>query len=83
MKGKILNMCENICRKKLEADEQLIITGLFDSSGIIELIANLEDEYQIVFFPEDILNLDNFSCVNNIVNIVKIKLEESWKAGNM
>lgn len=75
MENKILEMCEKLCNKKLMTDEQLIITGLFDSFQLMELICNLEEGFHVTFLPEEISNLENFSCVNNIVDIINTKLK--------
>lgn len=73
MREKILKICKDLCCKEVAADEQLIITGLLDSYKIMELICSLEGEFQIVFQPEEISELDNFSCVDRIVDIVNHK----------
>lgn len=76
LKDRILEICNDVCHKELSVDEQLIITGLLDSFKIMELICSLEEEFHIEFLPEEISELDNFSCVNHIINIV-VKKKES------
>lgn len=77
MKEKILNICEALCYRELAPDEQLILTGILDSFKIMELICALEEEFQITFMPDEITELDNFSCINRMVDIVGRKLENS------
>lgn len=72
---KILKICENLCCKKLSIDEQLIVTGLLDSFKIMELICGMEEEFSITFQPEEMTELENFSCVNNIISMVRDKIE--------
>lgn len=74
MDQKIVEICENLCCKKLLRNEQLIVSGIFDSYLIMELICALEEEFCIKFDTEEITNLDNFSCINSIVQIIRKKL---------
>lgn len=75
MQEKILKICEDLCCRRLLMDEELIKTGLLYSFKIMELICTLEEEFPIVFEPEEISNLEHFSSVNNIVEIVSRKLD--------
>lgn len=74
MKERIRNICEELCCKDLFLDEELIETGLLDSFKLMELICSLEAEFQVVFQPEEISNLDNFSCVNSINAVINNKI---------
>lgn len=71
---KVLEICQYLCCEPISVDEQLIVSGLLDSFKIMELIDSLEKEFQIVFLPKEISDIDNFSCVNRIVAIVRKKL---------
>lgn len=73
MQEKILEICKELCGKKISVDEELIQTGLLDSFKIMELVCSLEEEYQVVFQPEEIMDLDNFSCVGHMLEIVRKK----------
>lgn len=75
MDKKIAEICENLCCKKLLWNEQLIVSGILDSYQIMELICKLEEEFDIKYEPEEITNLDNFSCINSIIEITKKKSE--------
>ncbi len=70
MQEKIQDICEKLCGKDIGLDEQLIISGQLDSFNFMKLICSLEEEFHITFLPEEISDLDNFSCVNSIVGIV-------------
>lgn len=76
MKEKILKICCELCHKELSDEEELIATGILDSFKIMELIAILEEEFNIMFSPEEIMELDYFSSVNHIVEIVGRKQNE-------
>lgn len=73
MTEKVLKICEDLCCKKLSADEPLVITGLLDSFKIMELICRLEETFQIEFLPEEIADLDHLSCVDNMVAFIEKK----------
>lgn len=73
MKNRIMKICEDLCYKKITPDEQLIMTGLLDSYKIMELICMLEKEFHITLLREEISNVDNFSCVNSIMDLVNKK----------
>ena len=80
MKETIFKICADLCGRELAPDEPLIVSGLLDSFGIMELVCTLEDEFQIDFLPKEITNLDNFSSVNSIMDLVKAKLERKHTA---
>ena len=46
-------------------DEKIFETGLIDSFGIVELIASLEEHFQVTIPYED-MTIQNFSSVNEI-----------------
>jgi acyl carrier protein len=73
MKEKILEICRELCCKEVAEDEQLIASGLLDSFKIMELVCSLEEEFHITFLPEEISELDHFSSVNQMVELVREK----------
>lgn len=76
MKERILEICSELCCKEISAEEELIVTGLLDSFRIMELICSLEEEFDIVFLPEEIMELDHFSCVDHMAELVADKKRE-------
>lgn len=80
MQDRILELCRELCGKELSIDEQLIVSGLLDSYKIMELICGLEKEFEITFLPEEISNLENFSCIISIMKIVNKKIGTSFDA---
>lgn len=75
IRDKIKNICEELCGREILPKEQLITTGVLDSFMLMELICSIEEEYQIKFLPEEITDLDHFSCLDSMVEIVKNKCE--------
>lgn len=74
MQEEILKICEEICGTGISVNEQLIVEGLLDSYGIMELISDLENKFNISFLPEEITDLNNFSSISHILGIVKKKV---------
>lgn len=74
MENRILEICSELCCQELSQDEELIATDILDSFKIMELICRLEEEFDIVFLPEEIMDMDNFSCVNHMMAIVNNKI---------
>lgn len=56
----------------LTADDNLLISGLIDSLGIIQLVKYVEKENDITIAPGEI-TLKNFKTINAIVNFVEKK----------
>ena len=76
MKEKIQKICEEICKRDV-TDEQLVITGkILDSFQLMELICSLEEEFQVQFLPEEIMELDHFECIDHMTDLVRDKTAE-------
>lgn len=73
--NKICEICEKLCGKRIDFDEDLVNTWLLDSFQIMELISQLEDFYGIRFTVEEISKIENFSSVNKIVETVERKIK--------
>ncbi|UZD23484.1 acyl carrier protein [Algoriphagus halophytocola] len=53
----------------IQADEELLSTGLIDSITIMKVIAYLEETYQVKVPPQDMV-IENFNTVNSISDYV-------------
>ena len=73
MKEQILELCEEICGRKVTSEEQLISTGMLDSFQIMDMVCRLEEIFHITFLPEEIMDLDKFSSVDLIAAFVSEK----------
>lgn len=73
MKEKIQKICEEICCRDIQPDEQLIVTRVLDSFKLMDLICTLEKEFHLQFLPEEIMELDHFSCVDRITDLIVSK----------
>lgn len=71
IRNKVQQICEELCERQLAQEEMLL--ALLDSYKLMDLICKLEDEFEIAFLPQEIADLDHFSCVNSIVELVKSK----------
>jgi acyl carrier protein len=57
----------------LAGDKSLIESGVIDSTGVLELVGFLEEEYDISIGDEELIP-ENLDSVNNIVGFVDRKL---------
>ena len=56
----------------LEGDTSLINKGVIDSTGVLELIDFLEEEFQIEIENGEIIP-ENLDTINNMINFLKTK----------
>lgn len=59
--------------EELQADTELIETGILDSVSALKLVAFLEDEYEIEIEAHE-ANVDTFKCVAAIARLVARKV---------
>jgi acyl carrier protein len=64
--------------KNLANNVSFLDTGIVDSTGILELVAYLEDNYGVTIEDEELVP-ENLDSVNNIVAFVSRKLEAPAK----
>lgn len=74
MDYKIKEILREIKPDILKFDKDLINEGIVDSFDIVRIVAELEEEFNIQFNIEEIES-DNFKSVNNIINLVKNKID--------
>jgi acyl carrier protein len=58
--------------KQLNDDESLLGSGVVDSTGVLELIAFLEEKFQLKFADSELV-ADNFDSVSKIISFVSQK----------
>ncbi len=58
---------------QLEADTSFLDSGIIDSTGLLELIAFLEENFEISIDDEEMLP-ENFDSLNNISGYLSRKL---------
>lgn len=73
MEKKVLSICRKICCREITDEEELILSGILDSFKIMELICELEGLFGITFVPDEIMDMDNFSTVHNMAELVRQK----------
>ena len=61
-------------KRQLKEDETLLGAGIVDSTGVLEIIAFLENTYQVRFDDQDLV-AENFDSVSRIVRFMSKKLE--------
>ncbi len=65
----------------LKDDDSFLETGIIDSTGVLELILFLEENFKISIPDEDLIP-ENLDTVNNILNYIQKKGESEF-LGNM
>lgn len=69
-------LCSEYCGCKIELEDELIETKRLSSIRLFELLCELEEMYSIEFSRDEITCVNNFSTVNNMVDIVVRKRME-------
>ena len=64
----VINMIREMSPENIQADTELIESGILSSLGIFEVVAELEDKYNIRIDPE-LIEADNFVTANTIVDV--------------
>ena len=58
----------------LKNDDSFLDKGIIDSTGVLELVAFLEEKYQIKIQDRELIP-DNLASINNLIRIVESKLQ--------
>ena len=66
-------------RLSLKETDSFLENGIIDSTGILELIAYLEEKYGIEVKDEEIVP-ENLDCIKSIVGFVKRKMVKDAEA---
>lgn len=56
---------------KLSTNEDILSNGMIDSMGVMQLIAFIENSFEIQIPPEDMV-IENFITIDAIENYIKI-----------
>lgn len=62
--------------RTLNRDDSFLDKGIVDSTGVLELVAFVEEEFEIEVGDRDLLP-ENFDSINSLAGYVKKKMEES------
>lgn len=57
----------------LENDTSFLESGIIDSTGILELVNYIEEEFSISVEDEDLIP-ENLDSINNVVSYLQLKL---------
>lgn len=60
---------------EIVADTDLLLTGLVDSLGVVDVVAWIEDRTDLLIDPGDIV-IENFQTVDQMVRFVKTSLND-------
>jgi acyl carrier protein len=56
-----------------ENDDSFLEKGIMDSTGVFELVAFIEEKYQIKIEDEELVP-ENLDSINNLVRFIKVKI---------
>jgi len=77
MREKIIQIIKEVCKGQIDIpndikdDENLTFDYGLDSMNYIAIISRIEDEFNIEF-PEELLLINNFESVSNIMSTINI-----------
>ena len=54
-------------KRNIQMDDDLLSAGIIDSLGVLQLVAFIEDQFNIQMPDEDVV-LENFQSVNSLAN---------------
>ena len=77
MEQKILDLIYEVCDDKViynKKDVNLFETGLLESMDFIELLMNIEEEFDIEIAPEEIKK-DEMATPNMLVSFIQAKID--------
>lgn len=67
------NFMIDIEAENVSHDTSLILSGVIDSTGLIELVAYLQKKYNLAIDNSEV-NQANFGSINKIVSFIKTKI---------
>ena len=66
------NFLFGLSDKSLNSDDSLLDKGIIDSTGILEIVAYIEEEFDIEVEDEELIP-DNFDSVNKLAEYIRRK----------
>ncbi|QGQ25082.1 acyl carrier protein [Gimesia benthica] len=61
--------------ESLQNDDSFLETGIIDSTGVLELVAFIEDQYHVEV-DDDELVPENLDSINRLIDFIDSKLKE-------
>lgn len=61
--------------ESLQNDDSFLETGIIDSTGVLELVAYIEDQYHVEV-DDDELVPENLDSINRLIDFIDSKLKE-------
>ncbi|KAA0134276.1 acyl carrier protein [Gimesia chilikensis] len=61
--------------ESLQNDDSFLETGIIDSTGVLELVAFIEDQYDVEV-DDDELVPENLDSINRLIDFIESKIKE-------
>lgn len=61
---------------KLSNDDSFLENGIIDSTGVLELVTFVEQEFPVTIDDDELIP-DNLDSINNLVRFIETKLAEA------
>lgn len=71
---KLIIKAMKIPEQEMDLDVDVFESNMISSLGLLELIAQIETEFNITIFPEELIH-ENFGTVGSIIKFVKTKVD--------
>lgn len=62
--------------EKLSNDDSFLENGIIDSTGVLELVTFVEQEFPVTIDDDELIP-DNLDSINNLVRFIETKLAEA------
>lgn len=70
---KLIVKAMKIPEQEMDLDVDVFESNMISSLGLLELTAQIENEFHITIFPEELIH-ENFGTVGSIIRFVKTKV---------
>lgn len=71
LESTVCELLKKQCGESVPGDKELLTSGVIGSYQLFELICDLEETFDIQFHQEDLKEIEHFSSVNAIMDIIK------------
>lgn len=67
---KLIDIIKNICPEVVDGNNKMVSDGLVDSVGLVEIVSEIEEEFQIEI-PMDAISPENFDSIDAMWGMIE------------